>query len=282
MDVRRAVDILASDREPQFDLERELAVLAFSGWLNWPGQPYASTNLVFLGINHALVSWQSQGKMANDQWLAQFLEPHRYLEQLQKSILVVPEFFLISDELGFDETRYTADIVRFLLTFKPRSKDKRSKASLGKAMAFINRKGGFPGSGNIKRRTREYSDSQHQEIWKVFKKTAAFQFVRYYASEVDWLFDPADPQLMSRVAEMAAKRDRVKAFFARSVWVQARLAEILDRRSMAPEDFFTFPESVEPEPCPLPRIPRGVHAAMSDYRRSRSESNFRDIEDTEM
>ncbi len=45
MNVARAVEILTGARAPQYELEREFAVLAFSGWLNWPKESYAPAHL---------------------------------------------------------------------------------------------------------------------------------------------------------------------------------------------------------------------------------------------
>ena len=60
MDVARAVEVLTGARTPQFKLESAFAVLAFSGWLNWPKEPYAPTNLVLLAISHALIAEQNK------------------------------------------------------------------------------------------------------------------------------------------------------------------------------------------------------------------------------
>ncbi len=54
MNVARAVEILTGARASKYELEREFAVLAFSGWLNWPKEPYASTDLVPLAIIHTV------------------------------------------------------------------------------------------------------------------------------------------------------------------------------------------------------------------------------------
>ncbi|WP_407531136.1 hypothetical protein [Methylobacterium oryzisoli] len=277
MDVVRAVEILTGARAPQFGLEREFAVLAFSGWLNWPKEPYAPTNLVFHAINHALAAEQNKGGEIDARWLTQALEPKAYIAQLgprDSGLLSLPMFEAVSGEWGYDDTRYVADIVRFLLSYRPPSRDKRESASLGKASEFINRKGGFRGRDGAGKRSREYSDSQHQEIWKAYKRTAAFQFVRYYDCDISWLFDPADEHLLDRPTETAARHEEIQGFFSRCLWVQTRLRELLDRRSMAKEDYFGLPDAVAPMPCRIPRLSKGVYEAMRQYTRNRAAINF--------
>ncbi|WP_336492180.1 hypothetical protein [Methylobacterium nigriterrae] len=279
MDVARAVEILTGARAPQYRLEREFAVLAFSGWLNWPKEPYAPTNLVLLAINQALVAEQNKEGDLDARWLTQALEPKSYIAQLTVGLgglLSVPVFEAVSGEWGYDDTRYVADIVRFLLSYRPPSRDKRESASLGKASEFINRKGGFRGRDDAGKRSRGYSDSQHQEVWKAYKRTAAFQFVRYYESEILWLFDPCDEHLLDRLTETAAKREEIQGFFSRCLWVQTRLRDLLDRRSMAKEEYFGLPDSVTPMPCRIPRLPKGVYEVMQQYTRNRAASNFLD------
>ncbi len=192
----------------------------------------------------------------------------------------MPTAEFVAGEWGYDATRYAADIVRFLLSYKPPSRDKRESASLGKASEFINRKGGFPTRDAVGKRTRQYSDSQHQEVWKAYKRTAAFQFVRYYDSDIPWLFDPADEHLLDRLRETAAKYDDIQGFFSRCLWVQNQLQGLLDRRSMAEEDYFAFPETVVPVRCRVPRLPKGVYEVMRGYQRNRAADNFtNEIED---
>jgi hypothetical protein len=279
MNVARAVEILTGARTPQYELEREFAVLAFSSWLNWPNEPYTPTNLVFLAINHALVAEESKDGGLDGRWLTQALDPKSYIAQLKVSgggLLSLPMFETVSGEWGYDDTRYVADIVRFLLSYKPPSRDKRESASLGKASEFINRKGGFPARDGTGKRTREYSDSQHQEVWKAYKRTAAFQFVRYYDSGIPWLFDPCDEHLLDRLVETAAKCEEIRGFFSRCLWVQTHLRDLLDRRSMAKEDYFALPESVTPLRCRVPRLSKSVYETMRQYKRNRAARNFAD------
>ena len=255
MDIHRAVEVLASGRDPQFKLERELAVLAFSGWLNWPKEPYAGTNLALIGVCHGLTSEQDRSDAADPQWLTQALEPRLYLEQLQNGAVITPDFPLVSGEYGYDETRYAADIVRFMLSYNPsRMKDRRKSASLGKACEFLNKKRGFPDLIPPGTKRWRSSDSWHQEVWKAYKRSSPFQFVRYYGPNTRWLFDPTSPRLLEDVRALSEQRDEVKAFFSHVAWVQARLMERIDRRSMTRDDFFPCPTRSYPSRARSPRL----------------------------
>ena len=271
MDVQSAIEALIGDREPGYRYERAFAALAFSAWINWPKDRFAAANLVLVGITQALL----RGKEGSGEWLPRALEPEQYWTQFgaeRPAGISLPIHEEVRGEWGYDESRYVADVVRFLLTYKTRSADKRMRASLGRASEYINKRGGFANRGDgIGKRTREWSTAKHQTVWTTYKRIAAFQFVRYYDSEIDWLFNPQDPSVLIRAMEVVEDRSKLLVYFGRVLWVQTKLIALLDPRSMSPSDHVVLPTALKPVPCRLPRAPKNFYEVTGRYQRNRAE-----------
>jgi hypothetical protein len=122
--------------------------------------------------------------------------------------------------------------------------------------------------------TYPMSEATLQDVWRTYKQTAPFQFVRVYCSEVDWLFDPADDHLLFELAALATSKELTK-YFAKSLWIQNKLRLIVDPRSLAPTDYFCFPETLVPEPCRIPRTRTSAYKILNDYSRNRFGTLFR-------
>jgi hypothetical protein len=113
--------------DPQSILERELAILRFSAWLNWPSNGDAGNNLALLitldALEAGLISTNRFGK-----WFSNVLSLEPVLRQLREGGLFTPEFLVTGDlREGPEAGRYVADVVRFLLSFKPKSPDPRDR-----------------------------------------------------------------------------------------------------------------------------------------------------------
>ncbi|ULO23096.1 hypothetical protein [Methylocystis sp. SB2] len=271
MDLFTAVSVLTSDEEPKFRFEREFAAATFAGWLNWPREQFAAENVTLVALLHATAKMRTAGEQIDSHWFSAVFEPETFLKQIPEGAISLPDFWFINDGLGnFDETRYAADIVRFLLSYKSLKDDKRYGPSLGKASEFINQHGGFPGDKVISKRSLEYSDSAHQEVWRLYKKTSAFQFVRYYDSDITWLLDPCATSFFDELAQIASMTRSLQGFFSKARWVQEDLIRVIDRRSLSEADLFIFPESVIAQKCRVPKMPKKGYAALANYERNRA------------
>jgi hypothetical protein len=271
MDVFTAVSVLVSEEAPKFRFEREFAAATFAGWLNWPREPFAAENLTLVALLHATAKMRKAGEQIEPHWFSAVFEPESFLKQIPEGAISIPDFWYINDGEGIiDDTRYAADIVRFLLSYKSLKNDRRHGPSLGKASEFINKHGGFPGDKVIPTRSLEYSDSGHQEVWRIYKKTSAFQFVRYYDSDISWLLDPRKSSFFDELAQIASMTHSLQTFFSKARWVQEHLIQVIDRRSLREADLFVFPESVSAQKCRVPTMPKKGYVALADYERNRA------------
>ncbi|WP_267427850.1 hypothetical protein [Methylobacterium sp. GC_Met_2] len=267
MRVEEAVEVLTSDRPSRYLFERELAVAAFSGWLNSPDDPQGATTTVFAALCGAVLQAREHGINPPIEWLTEVYDDRAYM-QLLENVIAIPIFWLIDEHKSYNNCNYTADVVRFLLTFKPKSEDKRKRASLGKAWEFINKHGGFV-RGNFGRDRKDWcSISNHQVLWRRYKRSAPLQCARFHGAKFDWYLDPRQPDFFQRLSATAARKQELKTFFSAALHFQLELKAIIDRRSMAANDFFQFPDMLTPLDVRLPAMTATAYGKMAAYRRS--------------
>ena len=277
MKISEVIKILVSDDGSSFPFEKEFAVIRFCGWINWPNDSGASDSLAILLMLHVLSNRREELSPEAARQLLLQLNPASILSSFEEQGLIAPPevYDIDPNSKSLKNNEYVADIVRFLLTFgSAKSKDNALKPSLGKAYEFINKKKGFPGDSRLKSRSPGYAESNHQRIWKQFKPTAAFQFVRYYDSKIDWIIDAHDKHVLDRVAQLSQERDAIKEFFAKCLWTQSILKTTLDKRSMELSDYIVFPETLVPLPCKLPPKPAKFIDRMKGYERNRGAMYF--------
>jgi hypothetical protein len=271
--IAECIGALLNPLEPKFRFEREFATVRFCGFLNWPEEETAPDALALLMLLHIL---KTERRDISQQFaidLVRQLDSPTLLSVIQTSGFVpLPSFFDIDPkEKHFSNNEYAADVVRFLLTFgSPKAKEVRRRPSLGKASVFINQKGGFPGDKHVLHRSQSWGETTHQKIWKKHKAAAPFQFVRRYDSNLNWLVDPSATNFFDRITDLAARRSDLGIFFAKSLWVQNKLAKIVDHRSIPKSAYIDLPSTLKPVACKLPTKPPKFMAAMEGYSRNRA------------
>ena len=267
MKIDEAVEILAMDRVASYPLQREFAVAAFSAWLNWPSEENATTAFLLIAVNRGVLHFEKKGLHVPTEWLNQVYEPRNVITSVVSG-LSSPFFEELDFNPVYNDYRYTADIVRFLLTFKTSSNDKRKQASLGKAAIFLNKHGGFV-AGRYGRETNDWcAMTGHQSIWRKYKKSAALQFVRFYGTKLEWLLRPHDVDFLERLTALAARRQEIIDFFAKTLDIQDRLRAILDERSLGSNDHLTLPPTLKKLTCRTPAMPASAYSKMTEYKRS--------------
>lgn len=267
MRVEDAVEILTSDRPNRYLFEREFAVAAFSGWLNSPDDVQGTATTLFAALCRAIIYVRERHIVPPGEWFVNVYDAQSYLNLLETAISM-PMFWLIDENLGYNNCNYAADIVRFLLTFRTKSLDKRSRASLGKAWEFINKHGGFV-RGNFGYGKREWcSISHHQVLWRRYKKSSPFQCARFHSPTFSWYLDPRAPDYFEQLIATAAREQEITTFFRAALGFQTKLKSIIDERSMAHGDFFVFPVSLTPLDSRLPAMSAAAYGKMAAYRRS--------------
>lgn len=273
MTVTEAVEVLTSGRPSRYHLEREFAVAVFSGWLNAPNDPNAPKTVLLAAFNRAVLDTREKGITPPPEWLMEVFDAEAYASLLSIA-LALPMFWQIEDHLGYNHCRYTADIIRFLLTFRSKDPDKRKRASLGKAWEFINKHGGFVGGHFGFGKKAWCSVSGHQLIWRDYKRSAPFQCVRFHDSKLDWYLDPCQPDFLDRLTATAARDEDLTMFFREALDVQERLRAVIDGRAMSAEDFFLFPSTLKPSKFKLPPMAATAYGKMAEYRRSAASANW--------
>lgn len=267
MRLAEAIAILTSDQPSRYRFEREFAAAVFSGWLNAPNDPHASTTTLFAALNQGVLRLRQERVPPPNEWLAEVFEADVYLRLLNE-VLSIPIFWQVEEHIGYNHCRYTADLVRFLVTFQTKSLDRRKRASLGKACEFINKHGGFVG-GNFGFEKKSWcSISGHQLIWRDYKRTAAFQCVRFHSSKFDWYLDPRQPNFLDRLTETVDGRTELIRFFGESLDVLQRVRAVIDERAMTADDFIALPANLAPVNCRLPAMTANAYGKMAGYRRT--------------
>ncbi|WP_129221230.1 hypothetical protein [Lichenibacterium ramalinae] len=267
MEVKQAVEILTRSRPSQYLFEREFAVAVFSSWLNSPEDLHAPSKTLFVALNLALLNQRSVGVDPPREWFSVVFEPQVYLT-LMRTAIDIPLFWHLDNHLEYNDCIYTGDLVRFLLTYRPKGSDKRKRPSLGKAFEFINRHGGYVRGNFSYGRTDWCSASKHHVIWRDFKRSSPFQCVRFHGSKFDWYLDPRQPGFLEQLIETASREQDILQIFCEALDVQERLRAIVDGRAMAVEDFFLFPANLSPKVCRLPAMSASSYGKMATYRRS--------------
>lgn len=267
MNTLDAIEILSRDGNGHYRLERAFAVATLSAWLNSPESISDRVSVVFAAINHAVLDARKNEYNPPNEWLGIVYDADSYLKP-DEIPLTTAMFWFLDLHLAFNHCRYVADISRFLITFQTKSLDKRKRASLGKAWDFINKHGGYSHAGGTSAHKAYCSLSTHQVIWRDYKQTAPFQCARFYGSKFDWYIDPRSKNFLTQLQETAGRVEEIRQFLGEARYLQERLKDVLDPRSMSEAEYFQFPKSIEPRKCKLPPMTASAYGRMASYRNS--------------
>ncbi|CAM5775568.1 hypothetical protein LMIY3S_05089 [Labrys miyagiensis] len=280
MNHEQAIAILTGDREERFPLERAFAFAAFCAWLNAAhSDTFASQSMCLAVLAHA-ISYEGQKKFDTSILRhTDVFDPNLYLKNIE-NWSPISDYWMHDFFESYNDTKYIADVVRFFVGFKDRH-DYTKTPSQGKAFYFLNPMGGFDGLEYHKNeRMRASSMAAHQKIWKEYKRSSSFQFVRYYACTLDFNMDPRDDFLLEKLIKQAQKRRTIIDFFRKVSWVQNELRTKLDARSMDSSEYHSFPASIVPKKCTVPPLPASTYTMLEFYKANETatqiESKFPD------
>lgn len=248
MNLREAIEILASGREPRYRFEREFAFAMFSALLLNPEDPDAPEVGLLVAINHALSLFKRKKIKIDINSLISAYDSEFFLKRVRRDGVIVGDFHYLDYISPYDNTRYTADIVRFLLNFPIEIAGKRVRPSLGRAYCFINLERGFRGTDFGARRFW-VGRSQHQIIWRRIRRCAAFEYVRFYECQLNFEIDPREDEFLFLLESEISDREQVAEFFAKALWVQKKLSGVLDKRAGSFDEIFRYLKTLKSSPC---------------------------------
>lgn len=272
MDVAEAIEILVDEAQPSLRFEKEIAVACFSNWLNSRTEEIEPGEMIFITLLRFIERCKATKTSLDYDLISSTFDENVIFRKLFNQAISIPDFWFIKSYSAYDETKYVSDIVRFMLSYSPRLADKRYQASLGKAFSFINEHGGFNRSELNDEQPYFCSQSTHQIIWKKFKQSSPFQYVRYYDSEIDWIIDPRADNYIEELSRYAKESKKISAYFSRCLWVQQQLQQKIDRRSMNSDDFLILPSNLKPEECLVPAFAESAYKTLRQYRRNRGDT----------
>ncbi|WP_342110902.1 hypothetical protein [Methylobacterium sp. SI9] len=270
MKIERAIRILLGAEITGIAYERELAAGAFASWINSSDEDFEAQSGFFVVLNRIWALFRSEGKEIEPLILKEFYDPVEISHIIDNHWIAIPYKWQKHEFENYNEIDYIADIVRFMLTYNPPTKDRRLQASLGRAYEFINKHGGFDRPKGFIRYYKP-SPATHQQQWKMLKRSASFQFVRSWGSSIDWYIDPQADGFLQRIADIANDRGELIDFFGKVKWTQQKLIERIDPRSMTENDFIELPTNLKPVAVKIPKFPKRGYEALEDYKRNRAE-----------
>lgn len=275
MDLTRAIGLLADVSAERYEHERIFAAAYFSGWLNSPDENRAADYVLFAALCHATAALKRERRNIPSEWINDVFD-HSLLLSGMDTAISFPIIWYTGELDEYNNCNYTADIVRFMISFKHKGLDKRDAASLSKAWEFINKHGGF-GAWKLIKGDYWTSYSQHQITWRKFKKTSPFQYVRYYQSELSWFLDPRQPDFWDQLISFCENRAILNSYFRKSLFTQMRFKAALDTRSMGPDDWVAFPEGLNEEAFRLQPMPGSAYDKLRTYTRKNIPTVTEDI-----
>jgi hypothetical protein len=270
MNIERAIRILLDVEITGIAYERELAAGAFASWINSSAEKYEAESGFFVVLNQIWAQIRSNGREIDPLILKEFYDPLEISHILDNHWIAIPFKWQKHEFDNYTEIDYVADIVRFMLSYNPPTKDKRLQASLGRAYDFINKHGGFDRPKEFQRFYKP-SPATHQQQWKLLKKSASLQFVRSWGSSINWYIDPSSDGFIQQLSEIANNRTDLADFFGKVRWTQQRLLERIDPRSMSADDFVALPANLQPVAVKIPKFPKRGYEALESYERNRAE-----------
>lgn len=270
MNIERAIRILLDAEVNGIAYERELAVGAFASWINSSDEDCESESGFFVVLNRIWAKIRSEENEIDPSILKEFYNPSEISNILDRHWIAIPYKWQKHEFESYNEIDYVADIVRFMLSYNPPTKDKRLQASLGRAYDFINKHGGFDRPKKLAR-SYKLSPATHQQHWRMLKRSASFQFVRSWGNSLNWYIDPTSEEFLNVISDTAKNRDDLAMYFGKVLWTQQKLLERIDPRSMGEDDFVELPASLKPVAVNVPKFPKRGYEALKDYQRNRAE-----------
>lgn len=238
--------IIAGLLEPQKALppfQRQEFVIRLAMWLRFPSEPAMQSVACLAGyINYVNSHHRNKAIVDLPSAEAALLQRNLNMEHLS-ALLAGRQYSLPSFEY-FDEKRpgshvyqYMADIVRFLIWYKPDTIDKRKQASLHKAYFFLKDRG-FDHQTDWSRRWLIRQ-------WKAYKSASPILYVNYYHADQDLLLNPETKDFRSRVDALTNDPKLIHSVLGKAKWVADRLSDRLDRKAINTLGLPTFPGNFE-------------------------------------
>jgi hypothetical protein len=214
-DCQAAISAMLSNDDKQ--VSRISAFFDFIGFIRYPEFPrYAVTLANIYDIIYIGELLKNKGKVIIDEveFKSIIFECANILKKvLQIKINTVPFIMFGNDD------HIVALIVRFLLSYRPRTSKITDRPSLRKAFYFI-RSGGYK---------EQYTMNELKYAWATLKTVAAFHYVNLRHSRI-LDFRLHGEGFEHRAADLLNDHPRLARFFAESLWVQNRLRAILSPR----------------------------------------------------
>ena len=247
-----AVALLASGRSPRHPYERELAFAMLAGLLAWPEEKYSKDVYSLATFNHIVKEIKREkGRFDSEDlgWIFNCYDENFIQKAVNDDLgTLQPDLRLMEYSLRYDSSRYIADLVRFLLSYKPSLGKRSGGATIEKAELFVNYIP-FPGS-MIEQYKYPYSVVGRRRVWAALKTTSSLQYVRHYHCNLEFMLDYRRRDYLPVLSRQSIERDVIIDFFRKSLFVQNELRRKLGH-SMARASAFRFPDFVDPMPCPI-------------------------------
>lgn len=159
---------------------------------------------------------------------------------------------------GFHIYSAIADIVHFLLWFRPETGDKRDNASLNKAYWYVAAHG-FRGK-------MEEGWKGFLSLWSQHRNAAAFIYAAEYLVDESWIVNPLHPTQPFRAQiDPLCNRDAAMRLLSAAKAVEFELRRVLHPRALASIQSATLPPSIEPALLEPIQLRPEVYVALGHY-----------------
>lgn len=228
VDVADLITLICGYRDERFPQERALALLTFGAWSLWPKEPDVAQRARIVGAA-MLIRLTERGRIGSE-------EDHESLiDALFQNVLQAqsvtnallnsppPVFFLDKRDRNIEELQDATNIVWFFLQ-APSFANRRQRASLNKAVFFIDDKCGY--GSDWKR-----SSSFLRQNWVNYGVATPFMLSdQYYGLGAIGLAPDYDRDVLKAV-RLVAEGEQLRTFFGSAKYVQRVLLERLDPES---------------------------------------------------
>ncbi|MGL5362137.1 MAG: hypothetical protein ACRDBH_04610 [Bosea sp. (in: a-proteobacteria)] len=153
---------------------------------------------------------------------------------------------------------FSADVVRFLLSYEPKSNIMRDRASLNKAREFFNRTSGFGTDWS-------YSEKGFSNIWLKNKRLCVFHFLNKYQYNNDFNIDIRSSDSLRNIEKILKNEIYFRDFFGKYLWTFNKLRQACDPQTFKTVKSFKFPASVSPIPVVTARLSPQQRELMTRY-----------------